>query len=99
MSAEDLRAAARLLRERAREATVGPWTPADDGLVWAEPPGDPVCGAEQQDDADYIALMHPPVALALARALDAMATDCTVLRCEPDVPFTTLARVVLREPS
>lgn len=75
MSAERLREAASLLRERAEAATPGPWrTGGESGLVWdtALPEIGPtkiVCDS-REGDATYIATMSPPVALALADLLD-----------------------------
>lgn len=73
MSAELLRRAAKVLRERADAASAGPWEAHPDGLVWAERIGDPVSGSTEVEDAEYIALMHPPVALALADWLESAA--------------------------
>ncbi|MFI2663692.1 hypothetical protein [Micromonospora carbonacea] len=53
-------------------ATDGPWTAHDDGLVWAERPGDPVSGSVQQADADFIA--------AARSAVSAMAAEIRQLR-------------------
>lgn len=92
MSAELLRRAAAKLRTYAPHATRGPWTPADDGLVWSELIGDPVSGSVELEDAEYIALMHPPVALALAEWLDAH-------RDSPCSHALGVARAILREPS
>lgn len=87
MSAERLRSAASLLRDRAEAATPGPWkTWAMD--VLADPTGDsnldtaiPVARGTIPDgqkprthNTDFIAMMSPPVALALADWLDATTT-------------------------
>jgi hypothetical protein len=86
MSAALLRRAAKVLRERAEGATDGPWTAAtDDPEMCAvdAPSGralvDVLLGdSDDRDehpqadaDAAYIALMHPPVAIALADWLQA----------------------------
>lgn len=76
MSAELLRRAATKLREHATAASRGPWEmDGADGLVWPGCMGDPVSGSELLADGAFIALMHPPVALALAEWLEAQATD------------------------
>lgn len=74
-SADLLRRAAQKLREAAEKASKGPWDAADDGLVWPDRLGDPVSGSTEIEDAAFIALMHPPVALALAELLDRIACD------------------------
>ena len=83
--AEELRTAAKLMRERVQGATAGPWTVreehgrdiADEG--WSDVrvvrPGAGVAitylsnvleGSPHEDNAAYIASMHPGVALAVA---------------------------------
>ena len=94
MSADRLREAAAVLRERAEAATPGPWE-ADGGEIsqhWSRPePWQPVAsgevacmaycyggsarGIDRDEDAAYIAMMHPPVALALADWLDVAGAD------------------------
>ena len=78
--AERLRAAATRLREVAGDATPGPWVAgvrcvwglhSDDEIVVDGDDGDG--GVLREADADYIAMMHPPVALALADWLDSEA--------------------------
>ncbi|GAA0738551.1 hypothetical protein Drose_04445 [Dactylosporangium roseum] len=82
MSADLLRRAAAKLREHARAASFSDdgWavdladsevTTADGGMMIADT-GELT---EGRPDASYIALMHPPVALALADWLDAQAQD------------------------
>jgi len=85
MSAERLRAAATLLRERAEGATEGNRRVTHDPLgthveTDLDAMGRVVFGSSHdrgpervEGDAAYIALMAPPVALALADWLDAMA--------------------------
>lgn len=78
MSAETLRAAARLMRERARAATGSPWKSGLTGIYgggdefyiakWDDDSGTPVVG-----DRMHIASWHPAVALAVADWLDAEA--------------------------
>ena len=43
------------IRARLSVATPGPWTAHDDGLVWADRPGDPVSGSVEIADATFIA--------------------------------------------
>lgn len=83
-SADLLRRAAAVLRENAEAATSGPWT-----REWAFDthfvvPGSAATVADgnvsrlkrhQRADAEYIALVHPPVALALAELLEHIADD------------------------
>lgn len=80
--AERLRAAATRLREVAGGATPGPWVAgvrcvwglhSDDEIVVDGEDGDG--GVLREADADYIAIMHPPVALALAFWLDDLAAE------------------------
>jgi hypothetical protein len=105
-----LRRAAVRLREHANAATPGPWESLDEGdrlVAWKLDPA-----GQFNDDFDYvvdepisnpanaafIALMHPPVALALADLLDKQAT---FLDANPDrtvgEPLAAVARAVLRE--
>lgn len=83
MSADRLRAAATLLRERAEQTTRGAaWT---EGHYWVEDydPNDlsgqtsmqvEIGGMGCEGDALYYSMMSPPVALALADWLDATTT-------------------------
>lgn len=76
MSADLLRRAAAKLREHANDATRGPWEmDGADGLVWPGCMGDPVSGSDVLANGAFIALMHPPVALALAELLEHQADD------------------------
>lgn len=76
MSAEILRRAAALMRERADWATPGPWHAkiTDDRQWCLVTNGDPEVGVAAQcaddDDADHLASWHPDVALAVADWLD-----------------------------
>lgn len=84
MSADVLRRAAALMRERAEAATPGPWTTVPGAVnVWHFPEsGTPIAVAHGltvrgmklgQSDAKHIAGMHPAVALAVAVWLDEVA--------------------------
>jgi hypothetical protein len=86
---EELRAAARLMRERAEKATPGPWQWWGDRSAPYDGPEDPPppdywrisvgddlahVDTEKQADAVYVASMHPAVALAVADWLEAEAS-------------------------
>jgi hypothetical protein len=89
MTAELLREAAALMRERAEAATPGPWHPATTGVEcgdhWsvieypamnpvARVPSDDGSNDDQREpDARHIASWHPAVALAVADVLDSLA--------------------------
>jgi hypothetical protein len=89
-TADRLHQAATKIRGTASAAAPGPWTHDDTG-VWvtdrldadglAQPAADAEVagcyGSRQEHDAAYIALMSPPVALAVADWLDATAADKT----------------------
>jgi hypothetical protein len=107
MSADLLRRAAAKLREHAEAATPGPWK-KDSGEIYG-PYGvwigetlrvDDPNGTEA--DSDYIALLHPPVALALADLLETAAGYAEVKPHYGDWPLlnwaTAVARAILREP-
>lgn len=111
MSADLLRRAAVKLREHAEAATRGPWLRAADHDVargqyhdnevgfWDGPYAEQVTstgdGDEATADAAYIALMHPPVALALADWLEAVtASGCNPVQMHKAL---VVARAILRE--
>lgn len=87
--AAELRAAAKLMRERAGRATAGPWETCQQGdcwLVMSSLFGQVATSAHEDEDADavviierdhrdaeYVASMHPGVARAVADWLDAEA--------------------------
>lgn len=81
MTTARIREASKVLRDAAESATPGPWTtPAgDEYLNWSDvtddgEPGRRLIICENAgSDATYIALMAPPVALALADWLDSTA--------------------------
>lgn len=80
MSAEILRRAAALMRERAGAATwtLMPWGVDEVGAVWAqEADGQPVpiSSRSTDNDAEHIASWHPVVALAVADWLEQTAGD------------------------
>ena len=79
MSADVLRRAAALMRERAEGATPGPWE-RDGGWAFAAPApesweGPYLIGETYgtRNDAEHITSWHPAVALAVADLLDAHA--------------------------
>lgn len=74
---ERLRDAATRLRAVAEDATPGPWEVIGGG-EYLQGPGILVgegIGSITATNVDYIAMMHPPVALALADLLDSLAFD------------------------
>lgn len=102
---DELCAAATLLRERANAATPGPWREE-----YSAASGPCVIDAESYNcldsvarmthyraslDARYVALMHPPVALALADWLEDEAVRG--LGRPDNVAAYAVARAVLRE--
>lgn len=123
MTAERLREAAALLRERAEAATPGPWaadvwpvrkrSPQTGRLLTIDPadgtqgtvdliPTDGVYGVMEGADAVYIALMAPPVALALADWLDQAAIHVSggSLRAHPmSTRAITVADAILGTPA
>lgn len=98
MSADLLRRAATRLRENAGKASKAPWVAAADGLVWPDCMGDPVSGSQLLENAYYIEMLHPPVALALAELLEHQADDISDERAEertfPTVTGGTYTAVV-----
>lgn len=102
MSADLLRRAAALLRHSAGAAQIGPWL-ADSWEIYSQTIGGPWVGetlhiddeAQSIANANFIVLVHPPVALALADWLDA-----ELLREQwagPGRHAVAVARAVLRE--
>lgn len=79
MSADRLREAAALLRERAEETHDGPWdhvVGASGDTAWVERRNiETVVETHDIGTSAYIATMHPPVALALADWLDTAGAD------------------------
>ena|SRR5690606_5605766 len=97
MSADRLREAAKVLRERAEAASEGPWWDIRAGLPGTDAEwivdSDPTFIASTHIDSDrgksdatYIATMHPGVGLALADWLDADAdlSDDMDMPCEDE---------------
>lgn len=97
--AEEIRSAAKLMRERAAAATPAPWFPRGDGdwyvcseaygLVTTgihdEPGGGHLVMVERDHrDAEHIASWHPIVALAVADALDNEAGAAELLGGDAD---------------
>ncbi len=112
---ETLRAAARLMRERAQAATPGPWDRAEDVALgrghegnflanwqgeYLRGVGDTGDGAQADADAVHIASWHPAVALAVADWLDRYA-GVTDRNPElaPNSPALDVARAYLSEAS
>lgn len=103
--AEELRSAAVLLRQRATDAPKGPWaveyfgdrgypqrvTNAQATLIANTYEG----GTGLRPIPEYIRLMHPLVALALADHLDAVAASAEWLDAKVSEPLTRLARLIL----
>lgn len=92
--AEELRAAAKVMRERAQAASPGPWETCGRGVEQTAGDYADVLGQEvsclsycyggapigpKQADADYIASMHPGIALAIADWLDEEAAEYEAL--------------------
>lgn len=121
MTADLLRRAATVLRQHAQAAPEGPWESLSNGdrllaIRYDEAPGYRYLVNEPVDEATaaYFALLHPPVALALAEMLDHVADDVSDAgdRVEPGglarneygfirfdwTAAVKLARAVLREP-
>jgi len=114
VSADLLRRAAVKLREHAEAASKGSWN--NDGWeIYAGQPGiradwiGETCAGEADQDAangDYVALMHPPVALALAELLETVAGIWVpehalahyTARKQVQEQTAAIAREILREP-
>lgn len=112
MSAETLRRAAALMRERAEAASAGPWKRygmagvaghdweiVDERRVECEC-GEPVAltGCATNADALHIASWHPAVALAVADWLESVSSD-TYLGSITRSKALAVARAYLGEPS
>lgn len=85
MSAERLRAAASLLRERGEGAVGGPWILSGNEIYG---PQGLISHPLKSANARYIATMSPPVALALADWLDAEAYLIVGTESHPDLHTT-----------
>ncbi len=72
MSADRLREAARVLRERAEGADDGPWT-YDGQTVWNYWPGTAATATGLWENGTYIATVDPAFGLAVADVLDEVA--------------------------
>ncbi len=101
-----LREAAQTLRERAEEARVHPdlcpWRVSwDDATQVWDSRGQLVASTEGRDEAAHIALMDPPVALAVADLLDGWADDIAQHggHHRSDDRALAVARAVLRRES
>ena len=78
MSAETLRRAAALMRERAEAAVLSPWEAVEgaSGHWWVEHPNTADIALDLHgENARHIASWHPAVALAVADWLEAAARD------------------------
>lgn len=114
MSADLLRRAAVKLREHAEAATPGPWEVDHEVMWFTLRTRAPVEYGYQADiidvhtpadvlawpDFDFLALMHPPVALDLAELLDGYADTAPFAGWDGrhGERLIALARSVLREP-
>ena len=108
MTAQTLRDAAKVLRERAENATPGPWYVDEVGDIgdksavlevarWRGYTNTVNLG-EDRPTADYIATVHPGVGLALADWLDAEAEHESVGATWADHhPAVVVARALLGE--
>lgn len=54
------------IKKRIEAASAGPWTAADDGLVWATRLGDPVSGSVEIEDAEFIAAARTDIPALVA---------------------------------
>lgn len=91
--AEELRRAARLMRERAEGADSGPWRWAEEGtpaVPWVLSPRGAVT-AGYRFNVEHIASWHPGVALAVAALLET-AASCS---CGPEDDHGDLAAAAL----
>ena len=88
-----LRQAAAKLRDHAEVATPGPWTAVGESLQAPVGSALEVTGY----NARYFALMHPPVALALANLLDEIAAHNEATAGTAGATLLNLARVIVRE--
>lgn len=98
MNRELLHRAADVLRHAAREAESGPWGAelTGNGSAWVnlEYVNHAFTFHGFPDSADYVALVHPPVAAAVADWLDAEAQLYA-----PNISAFAVARAILRESS
>jgi len=110
MTADLLRRAAAKLREHAEAATPGPWVTERLGDTWivlkSQAQFDYPHQAEVADvhtpderwpDYDYMACVHPPVALALADVFESLAGRMTTAGACRDQRLEAVAHAVLRE--
>lgn len=94
MSAETLREAARLMRERAECLAPVRWEGSPHGDVHTTDT-DWVCDSGSGETAEHIASWHPDVALAVADWLDSTANDVEHVHSPVyNLTSTTVARAV-----
>lgn len=104
MSADELRRAASLMRERAEAATPGPWEVLWNAVAYVDTvadPSDPTGQTPMQSpekvadaasrDREHIAAADPPFMLAVADWLDAEAEVCVNDDAEQNEPASTWA--------
>ena len=104
MTAALLREAAQTLREKAEVAEavgIGPWSLDESGFAIRDASGFTVATQATSEEADYIATMHPAVALAVAHLLDGWADDIAQHggHHHSDDRALAVARAVLRRES
>ena len=100
MSAETLRRAAALMRERAEAASDGPWSnrrgPAEHVIdAWDVP----IATVDTRENRRHIASWHPAVALAVADWLEQVAEDGPFLTAQVKDKAATVASAYLGEAS
>lgn len=104
MSAETLRRAAGLMRERAEAAALGPWEAVEgaSGAWWVERPNTADIAIDLHGEyARHIASWHPAVALAVATWLNSHADIHALRTCDERLvvpcPALAAARAYLGE--
>jgi hypothetical protein len=93
MIADPLRRAAAKLREHEGNLIAAPWTAEGDEVINDV---SRVAEAYRPVHADYIALMHPPVALALAQMLERLAPLAPYWHEDYAAPFVPIIEQGMR---